>query len=88
MKPLVMFFFGRFRSLRSFVVNSVLSVPSLPPISERGGLPKLREPWVADRARVFDVDLGLAFGQELREATSPFLQRLLASAARLLGPQL
>jgi cardiolipin synthase A/B len=43
---------------------------------------------VADLARAFEVDLAHAKRQELREAKSPFAQRLLASAARLLAPQL
>jgi cardiolipin synthase A/B len=43
---------------------------------------------VADLARAFEADLAHAKPQELREAKSPFLQRLLASAARLLAPQL
>jgi cardiolipin synthase A/B len=43
---------------------------------------------VADLARAFEVDLAHAKRQELREAKSPFVQRLLASAARLLAPQL
>jgi len=45
-------------------------------------------PCVADLARAFEVDLAHAKRQELREAKSPFAQRLLASAARLLAPQL
>jgi cardiolipin synthase len=45
-------------------------------------------PFVAELARAFEVDLAHAKRQELREAKSPFLQRLLASAARLLAPQL
>ena len=45
-------------------------------------------PCVADLARAFEVDLAHAKRKELREAKSPFVQRLLASAARLLAPQL
>ena len=45
-------------------------------------------PCVADLARAFEGDLAHAKRQELREAKSPFMQRLLASAARLLAPQL
>ena len=45
-------------------------------------------PCVADLARAFEVDLAHAKRQQLREAKSPFVQRLLASAARLLAPQL
>jgi cardiolipin synthase A/B len=45
-------------------------------------------PFVAELAHAFEVDLAHAKRQELREAKSPFAQRLLASAARLLAPQL
>jgi len=45
-------------------------------------------PCVADLACAFELDLAHAKRQELREAKSPFVQRLLASAARLLAPQL
>jgi len=45
-------------------------------------------PFVADLAHAFEVDLAHAKPQVLREAKSPFVQRLLASAARLLAPQL
>src|SRR3954470_19970184 len=45
-------------------------------------------PCVTDLARAFEVDLAHAKRQEGREAKSPFAQRLLASAARLLAPQL
>jgi cardiolipin synthase len=45
-------------------------------------------PCVAELARAFEVDLAHATRQERREARSPFLQRLVASAARLLAPQL
>ena len=43
---------------------------------------------VADLARAFEVDLARAKPQLRREARSPFAQRLLGSAARLLAPQL
>ena len=43
---------------------------------------------VADLARAFEVDLAHAKPQLRREARSPFAQRLLGSAARLLAPQL
>jgi cardiolipin synthase A/B len=45
-------------------------------------------PCVADLARAFEVDLAHARPQRRREARSPFAQRLLGSAARLLAPQL
>ncbi|MEO8214905.1 MAG: phospholipase D-like domain-containing protein [Myxococcales bacterium] len=45
-------------------------------------------PVVAELARAFELDLTHAKRQERREAKSPFVQRLLASAARLLAPQL
>ena len=45
-------------------------------------------PCVADLARAFEVDLAHAKRQEVREAKSRFVQRLLDSAARLLAPQL
>ena len=43
---------------------------------------------VAELARAFEADLAHAKRQERREAKSPFVQRLLDSAARLLAPQL
>lgn len=43
---------------------------------------------VGELARAFETDLAHARRQDRREAKSPFLQRLLASAARLLAPQL
>lgn len=43
---------------------------------------------VRDLARAFETDLTHARRQDRREAKSPFLQRLVASAARLLAPQL
>jgi cardiolipin synthase A/B len=45
-------------------------------------------PFVAELAHAFEVDLAHAKHHELREAKSPFVHRLLASAARLLAPQL
>jgi cardiolipin synthase len=45
-------------------------------------------PCVADLARAFELDLKHAKRQQLREAKSPFAQRLMDSAARLLAPQL
>jgi cardiolipin synthase len=45
-------------------------------------------PCVSELARAFEADLTHAQRQERREAKSPFLQRLLASAARLAAPQL
>lgn len=45
-------------------------------------------PCVAELARAFETDLTHATREEHREARSPFLQRLVASAARLLAPQL
>jgi len=43
---------------------------------------------VGELARAFETDLAHARRQVQREAKSPFLQRLVASAARLLAPQL
>jgi cardiolipin synthase len=43
---------------------------------------------VGELARAFETDLAHARRQDRREAKSPFLQRLVASAARLLAPQL
>ena len=45
-------------------------------------------PCVAELAQAFEVDLTHAKPQLRREARSPFAQRLLGSAARLLAPQL
>jgi cardiolipin synthase len=45
-------------------------------------------PCVAELARAFETDLTHAKRQQRREAKSPFVQRLVASAARLLAPQL
>ena len=45
-------------------------------------------PCVANLAKAFEVDLAHAKPQLRREARSPFAQRLLGSAARLLAPQL
>ena len=45
-------------------------------------------PCVDDLARAFEADLAHAKRQELREAKSRFVHRLLDSAARLLAPQL
>ena len=45
-------------------------------------------PCMTDLARAFEIDLAHAKCQELREAKSRFVQRLLASVARLLAPQL
>jgi cardiolipin synthase len=45
-------------------------------------------PCVAELARAFEADLTHAKRQEMREAKSPFVHRLLDSAARLLAPQL
>jgi cardiolipin synthase len=43
---------------------------------------------VRDLARAFETDLTHAKRQDRREAKSPFIRRLVASAARLLAPQL
>jgi cardiolipin synthase A/B len=45
-------------------------------------------PCVSELARAFEADLTHARRQERREARSPFVHRLLASAARLAAPQL
>ena len=45
-------------------------------------------PCVAELARAFENDLTHAKARERREAKAPFLQRLIASVARLMAPQL
>ncbi len=45
-------------------------------------------PCVAELARAFEKDLTYATREHFHEARSPFLQRLVGSAARLLAPQL